>query len=242
MPGVVRIGFVSLFPEQIQGALLHGVAERAVQAGLAQLEFANPRTHAEGAHRAVDDRPFGGGPGMVLMPNLVRQALDDLEPEGARIILTDPAGEPFRQADARRFAALSRVIFLCGHYEGMDERAANLAHERRSIGDFVVTGGEVPAALMADAIIRLLPGALGKEASHETDSFEDGLLGYPVYTRPVEFEGEEPPAVLRSGDHGKVQAWRRRQQLLATRRRRPDLFARAPLSPEDLRLLGTDQD
>jgi tRNA (guanine37-N1)-methyltransferase len=189
----------------------------------------------------VDDTAFGGGPGMVMKVDVVAAALRSLPvAENRVIVLTDPRGPLFSQADAEAWATTDQVVFVCGHYEGLDERIADhLVDCRRSIGDFVLTGGELPALLMADAIVRLLPGVLGDAASHQDDSHShSGLLGHPLYTRPAEWEGHEVPEVLRSGDHAKIAQWRRREQLRLTRDLRPDLFAQADLSPQDIDLLS----
>lgn len=235
----MRLAFVSLFPGQVRAALEHGVVARAVQSGLLRVDAANPRDFAADRHRTVDDSPYGGGPGMVMMAPVVAAAIESLGlGPGAAVILADPAGAPFRQADARRLASLEEVCFVCGHYEGVDERvAASLCTEVRSVGDFVVTGGELPAALMADAVARLVPGVIGDPESHEDDSYSEGLLGFPLYTRPEEFRGLKVPEVLLSGDHGAIARWRRAERLRRTRERRPDLFATADLRPGDLDLL-----
>lgn len=177
---------------------------------------------------------------MVMMPHLIQQSLAELSlGDKAEVILMDPAGECFTQSTARELARAEEVVFVCGHYEGVDERVREkLCTRALTIGDFVLTGGELPALMMTDAIVRLLPGVLGDPQSHMDDSHTDGLLGFPLYTRPPEFEGAEVPAVLTSGHHGKIAEWRRREQLQRTRRDRPDLFAQAELSREDLKLLG----
>jgi tRNA (guanine37-N1)-methyltransferase len=236
---MLRVGFVTLFPEMVLGALSHSMMGRASDAGLVEFVASNPRDFATDPHRSVDDTNYGGGPGMVMMATLVASALQALAPrQDAAIVLCDAAGERFTQHTAKALAQRPDVLFLCGHYEGVDERVrTKLATHCYSIGDFVLTGGELPALLMADATVRLLPGVLGDPASHQDDSFQDGLLGFPLYTRPDEFMGEPVPDVLKSGDHGKIAQWRRRQQLLRTRQLRPDLFARAGLTPEDRKLL-----
>ncbi len=233
-----RIGFVTLFPEQVLGVLGHSIMGRAQERELAQFHTTNPRDFATDAHRSVDDRPFGGGPGMVMMPHLVEQALQSLPYEKPHVVLCDAAAPLFTQADAERLGEKPELVFICGHYEGVDERVrTQLADEALSIGDYVLTGGELPALVMTDAIVRLGEGVLGTAESHEDDSHSSGLLGFPLYTQPVEFRGEQVPEVLRSGHHGKIAAWRREQQLRRTRAWRPDLFCRADLTPEDLKLL-----
>jgi tRNA (guanine37-N1)-methyltransferase len=235
----MRIAFVTLFPEQVLAALEHGVVARAARAGVLRFDAANPRDFADDRHRTVDDKPYGGGPGMVLMAPVVAAALSSLGlGPGAPVVLCDPAAPLFRQADAVRLSGFQEVCFVCGHYEGVDERIrTRLCSEARSVGDFVVTGGELPAALMADAVARLVPGVIGDPASHEDDSMGGGLLGFPLYTRPEEFQGEKVPEVLLSGHHGEIARWRRAQRLARTRAMRPDLFATADLLPGDLDLL-----
>ncbi|MCE2938329.1 MAG: tRNA (guanosine(37)-N1)-methyltransferase TrmD [Fimbriimonadaceae bacterium] len=236
----VRIDFVTLFPEMIQEALSHSMMARAAGSGAVQFQCANPRDFATDAHRTVDDSPYGGGPGMVLRVDRVADALRSLPGhQEAVVVLTDPRGPRFTQADAEAWSQHGHAIFICGHYEGVDERVrTHLATCTRSIGDFVLTGGELPALMMADAITRLLPGVLGDPESHQDDSFShDGLLGHALYTRPLDFEGETVPEVLRSGNHPAVARWRRQEQLRVTRDLRPDLFARADLTKSDLDLL-----
>ncbi len=236
---MVRVDFVTLFPEMVLGVVSQSILGRAARAGLAEFHAVNPRDYTYDRHRTVDDTPFGGAPGMVLKPEPVAMALESLalEPE-TPVIVTDAAGERFTQAAARELAAAPRVAFICGHYEGMDERIrTKLANRAYSIGDFVLTGGELPALAMADAIVRLVPGVLGDPASHQDDSHTDGLLGFPLYTRPVEFMGESVPPVLLSGDHGAIAKWRRQQCLRRTRQARPDLFCRADLKRSDVDML-----
>lgn len=212
---------------------------RAVAGGAVEFRQFDPRDHATDKHRSVDDTPYGGGPGMVLMAPLVAAALAQTEPGPATaVVLTDPAAPRFDQEAASTLAGLDHVVFVCGHYEGIDERVrSTLCTHAYSIGDFVLTGGELPALVMADAIVRLLPGVLGDPRSHQDDSHSDGLLGFPLFTRPLEFNGETVPDVLVSGNHGEIARWRRRQQIMRTRANRPDLFAQADLGPSDLDLL-----
>lgn len=235
----MRLAFVTLFPAQVLAALEHGVVARGVRSGLLRLDTADPRDFATDRHRTVDDSPYGGGPGMVLMAPVVEAALGSLGlSPGSPVVLTDPAAPLFTQADARRLAGFPEVCLVCGHYEGVDERVAELlCTEARSVGDFVATGGELPAALMADAVARLVPGVIGDPESHMDDTHSNGLLGFPLYTRPEEFRGARVPEVLLSGDHGAIARWRRAQCLRRTRDRRPDLFATADLRPGDLDLL-----
>ncbi len=236
----MRIDFVTLFPEMVLGAMSHSIMGRAQASGAVAFGAVNPRDFAHDKHRSVDDEPYGGGPGMVMMVPPVAEALDSLAPEpGTPVVLTDPAGRPFRQADAEALSQGPRVVFLCGHYEGLDERVRTLlATHTFTTGDYVLTGGELPALVMADAIVRLLPGVLGDPESHRDDSHTaGGLLGHPLYTRPPSYRGADVPEVLLSGHHGQIAAWRRRESLRRTRDHRPDLFVTADLTAADLDLL-----
>jgi len=232
----VQIGFVTLFPEMVEHAMAYSVLGRASERGLMQIRTVNPRDHATDPHRTVDDSPYGGGSGMVMKVDLVAASIRELA--SSHVVLMDPAAPRFTQADARRLAKAPSLTLVCGHYEGVDERVRErLCDEALSVGDFVMTGGELAALCVADAVTRLLPGVLGDAQSHEEDSFEDGLLGYPQYTRPAEWEGHGVPAVLTSGDHGKVAVWRREQQIFRTKRHRPDLLIKADLTARDLAVL-----
>lgn len=233
----MKISFVTLFPDAVLAAVRHSILRRAEDAGIVSFAAINPRDFAEDAHRSVDDEPYGGGPGMVLKADVLGRAIESALPADA-VIFADPAGTLFTQGEAHKLSRLEHILFICGHYEGFDERVAErYATHRFSIGDYVLTGGELPAAVMADAAVRLLPGALGAPESLGEDAFSDGLLTYPQYTRPAEWEGMSVPEVLFSGNHGAVADWRRAKRLNSTRRHRPDLFARAPLSENDLKLL-----
>lgn len=235
----MRIDFVTLFPEMVLPALRHSILARAEQAGLVTFAATNPRDFATDAHRTVDGRPCGGGPGMVLRADIVGRALESLalRPED-RVVLTDPNGVRFEQAHARVLARAPRLVLLCGHYEGIDDRIRQrFATDVFSLGDFVLTGGELPAMTIADAVVRLIPGVLGDPASLEADSHAEGLLSFPQFTLPREWEGLSVPEVLLSGDHGEIARWRRREALRATRLQRPDLFSKAPLTKADVDLL-----
>lgn len=200
--------------------------------------MANPRDFAYDPHHKVDDRPFGGSAGMLMQPEPVALALETLQADGVAVVFPDPTGEPFVQRHAQELAEGSGVTWVCGHYEGIDERVrGRFATHTLSLGDFVLTGGELPALVMADAVLRLRPGVIGSSESLEQDSYADGLLSAPQFTRPEVWRGEPVPEVLRSGDHGRIARWRRAWQLMETRKRRPDLFAKAQLTPDDLRLL-----
>ncbi len=237
----MRIGFVALFPEVIQAGLGISMANRAKEKGLVTYQFANPRDFAEDPHKTVDHKPYGGGPGMVMMPDIADLALQSLAPfsEKLAVVVPDPCGERFAQSDAIELLDYEDVIFVCGHYEGIDERfVSKRATHRFSLGDFVMTGGEIPALAMADAVIRLIPGVLGDAESLQIDSHSDGLLSAPQYTRPETWEGLEVPEVLRSGDHGAIAKWKRQVALRTTRERRPDLLALAILEKGDADMLS----
>ena len=239
----MRIDLVSLFPEFVAQLAGHGVVGRAQERALLALHGWNPRDHAEGNYRRVDDRPFGGGPGMVMLIDPLRAALQAAraaDPAPARVIYLSPQGAPLTQAKARELAGLPRLILLCGRYEGVDERLlAAEVDEELSIGDYVLSGGELAAAVVVDAVARLLPGALNDVESAAQDSFEGegGLLDCPHYTRPVEHALGSVPPVLLSGNHAEIARWRRQQSLGRTWLRRPDLIDRDRLSKADRALL-----
>lgn len=235
----MHIDYLTLFPAMF-GYLHESMMKRAHQAGVLTTAVHDLRDWATNRHRTVDDRPFGGGVGMVLKVDIVDQALKALTISAtSRVILTTPQGRPFSQALASELATSPHVVFLCGHYEGIDERVAeHLVTDELSIGDYVLTGGELPALVMTDAIVRLLPGVLGKQASHHQDSFYEGLLDYPHYTRPSQYGAWGVPDVLLGGDHAKVARWRREQALLRTSQRRPDLLRHVTLSVEDQTFLA----
>jgi tRNA (guanine37-N1)-methyltransferase len=246
----MRIDVVSLFPEFVAQCAGFGVVGRAQERGLLSMQGWNPRDYADGNYRRVDDRPFGGGPGMVMLIDPLRAtiaAARAADPAPARVIYLSPQGRPLTQARVRELAAESRIILLCGRYEGVDERLlAAEVDEELSIGDYVLSGGELAAAVVVDAVARLQDGALNDADSAVQDSFEgDGLLDCPHYTRPVEHALGTVPEVLLSGNHAEIARWRRRQALLRTRARRPDLLAAAGLSAEEVRWLeaqATDGD
>ena len=221
----LEIDVLTLFPAMLEGPLSESIPGRIQEEGLAEIRIHNLRDWGLGRHRSVDDAPYGGGAGMILRPEPVAAALDSLRRPDSTVILLDPIGEVFRQARAADLATRSHLIFLCPRYEGVDERIRSLVDLELSIGDYVLTGGELPALVVIDAVIRLLPGAI-EEASTAEESFSDGLLEYPQYTRPAVFQGVDVPAVLTSGDHGAVARWRREQAVERTRSRRPDLEAK----------------
>ena len=237
----MRVDVISLFPEFVSQVAGHGVVGRAQERGLVSLHGWNPRDFAEGNYRRVDDRPFGGGPGMVMMIDPLRAALAaarDAAPEPARTVYLSPQGIPLDQAGVRRLAALPRLVLLCGRYEGVDERLlAAEVDEELSIGDYVLSGGELAAAVVIDAVARLQAGALNDTESAAQDSFEDGLLDCPHYTRPLEHALGGVPPVLLSGNHAGIARWRRGQSLGRTWLRRPDLVDLETLAPADRALL-----
>jgi tRNA (guanine37-N1)-methyltransferase len=224
----VRIDVLTLFPEAIEPFFASSIIGRAQAAGIVSIHCTDIRDFAEGRHQKVDDRPFGGGPGMVMMCPPVFDVVEHIEGQDptppTRILLT-PQGQPFSQELAGELAGLPRLLLICGHYEGFDERIRRGLQPREiSIGDYVLSGGEPAAMAVVDAVVRLLPGALGDEESTEDESFSAGLLEYPQYTRPREFRGQGVPEILLSGDHARIEAWRMGQALARTRDRRPDLY------------------
>lgn len=221
-----RFDVLTLHPEAVRAALIVSVIGRAVDRGVLAIGVHDIRAHTTDRHRTADDTPYGGGAGMVMKVDVVARALDAVRRPDSHVVLTSPGGAPFTQATARAWAARPHVIVLCGHYEGIDARVATLVDAEHSLGDFVLTGGELAAAAMIDASARLVPGVLGNAASADDESFEDDLLEYPHYTRPAVWEGLAVPEVLRSGHHGRIAAWRRVQAQRRTRERRPDLWAR----------------
>ena len=232
---------VTIFPGMIAGPTSDGIVGRAAEAGLVRIAAHDLRDFTEDKHRTADDSPFGGGPGMVMKAEpFLRavEAIDEAPGERRAVVVLSPRGAPFDQARAARYASLDRLVLLCGRYEGIDERVREvLGAEEVSIGDFVLTGGEVAALAVIEATVRLLPGALGDEGSAGADSFSDGILDFPHYTRPAVVRGHGVPEVLLSGDHGRIRRWRRKEALRATRERRPDLLRSAALSPDDRALL-----
>lgn len=232
----MRIEVVTLFPELFDAPLRVSIIGRAAERGLVTFDVYDLREHGLGRHRSVDDYPYGGGAGMVMRPEPLFAAVEPLRTGGAHVVLLDPAGERLTDAVARDLAALPHLALVCGRYEGVDERGRTLADREVSIGDYVLTGGELPALVLIDAVVRLVPGVIEAE-SHEGDSFASGLLEHPQYTRPEEFRGAQVPPVLLSGNHGEVERWRRREALRRTLERRPDLLETAALSEADRRIL-----
>ena len=224
----LRIDVITIFPALIREALAHGIVARAIETGLARVEAHDLRTFTDDRHRRVDDAPFGGGPGMVMRAEPFFRAVETIMPEGAcatrPVVLLSPRGERFTHVTARGYSTLERLVLLCGRYEGIDERVrTNLATAELSLGDVVLMGGEVPALAVIEASLRLIPGALGDVQSSEQDSFENGLLDHPHYTRPADFRGLTVPEVLLSGDHAAIARWRLSEARETTRVRRPDL-------------------
>jgi len=219
----LEVDVLTLFPAMIAGPLSESIPGRIQEQGLVTIRTRDLRDWGIGRHRAVDDAPYGGGAGMILRPEPVADALDALRRPGSLVILMDPVGEVFRQARAAELATRSHLIFVCPRYEGVDERIRSLVDLELSIGDYVLTGGELPALVVIDSVIRLLPGAI-EVASTAEESFAAGLLEYPQYTRPAVFRGMDVPAVLTSGDHGAVARWRQEASVQRTRVRRPDLL------------------
>jgi tRNA (guanine37-N1)-methyltransferase len=221
----MKIDVLTLFPAMFAGPLDESIVKRARQAGLLDLTIHNLRDYAHDRHKTVDDRPFGGGPGMLLKPEPIFEAVENIAREKTRVVLLSPAGRVFNQAIARQLALVDDLMLVCGHYEGFDERIREqLADDELSIGDYVLTNGALPAMVVIDAVTRLLPGALGDDESAHDESFSHGLLEYPQYTRPAEFRGMKVPEVLLSGNHAEIAKWRNEQARLRTRERRPDLL------------------
>ena len=232
----MKFDILTLFPAMFDGPLTESILRRGVESGAISVDLHNIRDYALDRHRTVDDAPYGGGAGMVMKVEPLSACIEAVKAKApsARVILTSPRGEPFTQTVARELAAADGLIILCGRYEGIDERVREMYVDRElSIGDFVLTGGELAAMVIVDAVSRLVPGVLGSEESALDESFSDGLLEYPQYTRPPEFRGLAVPPVLLSGNHREIDRWRREQALLQTSHRRPDLLATARLSRED---------
>jgi len=237
----MRFDVLTLFPDLFAPFVEQGVMGRAVQQGKLVVRLTNIRDHARGAHRVTDDRPYGGGSGMVMKAGPIVRALSGVEriSDRCRVVLLTPQGRLFNQDLAWELADLDQLILVCGRYEGVDERVLEGSVDQEiSIGDYVLSGGEAAALVVMDAVGRLVPGVLGSEDSNRDDSFEDGLLEHPHYTRPRVFEGREVPEVLLSGDHERIRVWRRVQALKRTLDRRPDLLERARLTEEDKKILS----
>jgi tRNA (guanine37-N1)-methyltransferase len=223
----MRIDILTLFPAMFENVLGESMLKRAQDKGAVKIAVHNLRDWTSDNHRTADDKPFGGGPGMVMKIEPVYMALQELREEGgkaSRVVLLTPQGRRFNQEAAKKLSKEKRIILICGHYEGVDERIRSLADEEISIGDYILTCGEIPALVIIDSIARLLPGVLGGDRSLDAESFENGMLEYPQYTRPADFNGLKVPKILLCGDHKKIDQWRRREALRRTRERRPDLL------------------
>ena len=233
----MKISVLTIFPEMLE-PLKHSILGRAIQNGIIELEIINIRDYSLSKHKNTDDYPFGGGAGMLMMPQPILDCMDSVCPSGeAYKICLSPRGRLFNSDIAQELAQKEQLILLCGHYEGIDQRVIDLMDEELSIGDYVLTGGEPAAIVVIDCISRFIGGVLGSAQSAHEDSFSDGLLEFPQYTRPAEIRGMRVPEVLLSGNHAKISQWRREQQLVITRRNRPDLLAKANLSKKDLAFL-----
>lgn len=243
---MMRFDVVTIFPEMFEALTRHGITRRALEEGGFDFRAWNPRDFVSDPHRTVDDRPYGGGPGMVMLAGPLERCIDAAVArqsaagvEGPQVVLLSPQGERFTDAVARQLARSQGLVLVAGRYEGVDERLIRRRVGREiSIGDYVTSGGELPAMVMIDAIVRLLPGSLNDAGSASQDSFSDGLLDWPHYTRPEEWEGERVPEVLLSGNHAAIARWRRKQALARTWTRRPDLLGERTLSKEDAELLA----
>lgn len=239
---MLKVDIVTIFPKMVQGPLAEGIVGRAIDRGVIDARVHDLREHATDRHRVVDDVPFGGGPGMVLKPEPLFRAVEAIRVERGEpraVVLTSPDGRRFSHADAVRLSGLGHFVVLCGRYEGVDERVrAHLATEEISIGDYVLSGGELAALVIVDAVARLIPGVVGDEASVARDTFARGLLDFPQFTRPADFRGLTVPAVLLSGHHAEIETWRRREALRRTLERRPELLSDpTALTPDDRRVL-----
>lgn len=236
----MRFDVVTLFPAMVESVTEYGVLRRAAERDLMTLRTWNPRDYTQDVHRTVDDRPYGGGPGMVMMIEPLRQAIKDARAAnpGARVVYMSPQGRVLNQDTVREFAERDGLILVAGRYEGIDERLIEMeVDEEWSIGDYVLSGGELAAMVVVDSVTRLLPGVLGDEDSAQQDSFMGGLLDCPHYTRPEDYEGRKVPPVLLGGHHGEIAKWRRQQSLIRTFQKRPDLLQQVELNEEDRRLL-----
>lgn len=220
----MKISVITLFSKMIEGFLCESIISRAQNNGKVEIDLINLRNYGLGRHKQVDDTPYGGGAGMVLRVDVLKKAIDDTKKSNpkAKVILLTPQGEKYNQKIANNLSGQD-IILICGHYEGFDERIRHYVDQEISIGDYVMTGGEIAAAAIIDSAVRLIPGVLGREESHQDDSFQNGFLEYPHYTRPEEFNGKRVPEVLKSGNHEKIEEWRKEQSEKRTKERRPDL-------------------
>lgn len=237
----MKIDILTLFPKMVEVPLHESIVGKAIESGKLGVEVTDFREYSTNKHKNVDDYPYGGGAGMLLTPQPIFDAMEHVKSQNqqsaGRVILVDPGGKRFDQAMAEDFAKEEHLTFICGHYEGYDERIKTLVDDEVSLGDFVITGGELAALTMIDATVRLLPDVLGNDESAEDDSFSTGLLEFPQYTRPADFRGLKVPEILLSGNHGKIDEWRRTMALKRTLERRPDLLKTAKLTTEDQKIL-----
>lgn len=241
----MRIDILTLFPEMFTGPFDASIIKRARDKGLLDINLHNIRDFSQNKHHTVDDTPYGGGAGMVMQAEPIFKAMEFIAEQQPveRVIMMCPQGRPFTQQIAKELASQQSLVLICGHYEGIDERVKErLVTDEISIGDYVLTGGELPAMVVVDAVARMIPGVLGEMASAEADSFYDGLLEHPHYTKPRLYRGMEVPEVLLSGHHGNIEKWRRRQSLLRTLERRPDLLEKASLTEHDIKVLKEVQE
>lgn len=225
----MKIDILTIFPEMFKGPFDESLLKRAQDKGLVKIKIHNLRHWAKDKHKTVDDKPFGGGPGMVIKVEVIDRTLNDLKKKNSKTILLTPQGKAFNQKVAHRLSKLEHIILICGHYEGVDERIRqNLVDEEISIGDYVLTGGEIPAMVVVDTVVRLIPGVVGKEESLKEESFSPPANGleYPQYTRPAEYKGWKVPEILLSGNHKKISQWRKEQAIKKTKKQRPDLIER----------------
>jgi tRNA (guanine37-N1)-methyltransferase len=237
----MKIKIVTLFPEMFQGFLSESIIKRAIDKGNVEFEIIDFRKYSHDKHHHVDDTPYGGGAGMVLRCDILDECIEDIKTPKSHIALMSPQGVQYDQAMANRLAKEEELILVCGHYEGFDERVRGYVDEEISIGDFVLTGGEIPAMAISDSVTRLLDGSI-REESYEDDSFYNGLLEYPQYTRPQVYKGVEVPFVLQNGDHAKIKTWRLKESLRKTYLRRPDLLKNRTLTKEEAKLLAEVKD
>jgi len=238
----MQFDILTIFPEIFSSYLPFSILGRAQLKGLLQVKLTNIRDFAKGIHKTTDDRPYGGGDGMIMKLGPIYRALESVEKLSNKnlVILLSPTGEQFKQDMAWELSKWDQLIIICGRYEGIDDRISSLCIDRElSIGDYILTGGELAALVITDAVSRLIPGVLGGSTSNLNDSFEDGLLEYPQYTRPRTFQGKNVPDLLLSGHHAKIQRWRRKESLKKTLARRPDLLEKAKLTPEDKTILNS---
>ena len=236
----MKIDVLTIYPGMFPGPLDESIVKRAQESGKLQLRFIDLRDYTHDRHRSVDDRPFGGGPGMLMKPEPLFEAIENLRGSNTRVILTSPAGRQFKQEIAKQMSNEEHLILVCGSFEGIDERVReHLANDEISIGDYVLTNGALPAMVIIDAITRLLPGVLGDAESSQDESFSEGLLEYPQYTRPAEFKGMKVPEVLQSGDHAAIKKWRSEKARIRTEQRRPDLLKNKNLNENKSNESGT---